>query len=247
MIKVSQFLSISGQGKRARNEDFILPVQTNVQKEYGCYVICDGVGGSSRGDLAAKAVAETFFECMQVTGPADRDDSAIRAAIRSAELVLGDLVLENPEFNGLATTLVAAVTNEESLRIVTVGDSRAFLIRQGQIVYRNHPHNLAWEALMPGTLPTATTLKDPRNRVLTNSVSSIEGQAKPTIEVLDACKNGDILLICSDGVTDVLPETEFTNFYTGQEGMTIMQEMLQKECEEKAKDNYSAIFLRLSE
>jgi len=166
------------------------------------FAIADGMGGARAGEIAAGLAAATLEE-----GAPESADGIV-ALIEEANRRVWERSVQDPETAGMGTTLTAALVDAEAGTIVIghVGDSRAYLYRDGELEQLTTDHSLVVELVESGILTPEEAERHPQRSAITRAVGT-----EPTVEVdaftVDA-KPGDLYLICSDGLTDMLAAEE---------------------------------------
>ena len=185
---------------RERNEDkFIMDLQHKL------FVICDGMGGHKGGKIASAMAAQVIERQFINTDEPDKV-IALNAAICAANLKVWQVGSENAEYQEMGTTATAAVIEDESLIIAHVGDSCLFLLRGGQIRKVTTDHTLARQMVIDGLLTEDEVRTCSYNHILTRAVGVQE-----SIEIdnyIEKIQPGDQIILCSDGLTDMLEDTE---------------------------------------
>ena len=197
--------------QRANNEDCFRMVQT-----LNLFVVSDGMGGEAHGEIASAMAVETVVKtCMgeetgTVAGSAEMQpgwSDKTRLLLSAAHLAnkkIYESAEANPQQQGMGATLTAAWINEEKLSVVHVGDSRVYLLRSGVLQQLTSDHSLVAEQVRRGILTAAEAEHSELQSVLLRALGT-----QPEIEV-DAEEHtlfpGDILLLCSDGLTRMVAE-----------------------------------------
>jgi protein phosphatase len=189
--------------KRSRNEDFLAiyePDDPNELQASGrLYIVTDGVGGAAQGDLASQYAAEKvlreYYRSSQL-----HPGSRLRQAMRQVGNEIYHYAVENLGPVHMATTMVAAAIWEDSLTIANVGDSRAYLIRNGAGQQLTRDHNLASELVRDGVITEEEAQNSPVKSRITRSLG---GELDVFVDVFPdiPLRPGDRLLLCSDGLT----------------------------------------------
>ncbi len=189
--------------KRARNEDFLVihePEDPDELKTSGrLYIVTDGVGGAAQGDLASQYAAEKvlreYYRSSQL-----HPGTRLRQAMRQVGNEIYHYAAENLGPVHMATTMVAATIWEDSLTIANVGDSRAYLIRNGSAQQLTRDHNLASELVRDGVITEEEAQNSPVKSRITRSLG---GELDVFVDVFPdiPLRPGDRLLLCSDGLT----------------------------------------------
>jgi len=166
------------------------------------YAIADGMGGANAGEVASQLALETIGD-MQRVGETTLDDE-----VREANSVVFARSGEDTKFAGMGTTVTAALASAEALHLVHVGDSRAYLLRAGSLRQLTHDHTLVDRMVQAGEISRQEADVHPHRNVLIRSLGT---EPKVDIEALDlGLLDGDQVLICSDGLTDMVTEGQIT-------------------------------------
>ena len=185
---------------RLSNEDAFA-----VEPELGLFVVADGMGGAQAGELASAIAIETIVNGVRCSAPT-RTVEGLVAAIREANRSILARAAENPDYQGMGTTVVAALIDPPAAHIASVGDSRLYLFRQGALERVTSDQTLVNEVGRSLGLTEEQIHTHPFRNVLTMAVGARERIEVHSHELtLDA---GDILLLCSDGLHGVVDDQE---------------------------------------
>jgi len=234
MIKIKTAFKFSVLGKRDNNEDFAC-FENNSH-----FIVCDGVGGSQKGEVASALVARHFLNAYQ-----DDPDSIPEAVLKAAEARMSAHIQQEPETYGMATTLTFSQVRLNSILLAWVGDSRIYQFRNGRILFQTEDHSWVNEALKARIITAEEAVGHPKSNIITRA---IQGGDKPTqietIQVTDI-KQGDYFLHCSDGVLESWSNDDMeVLFAQGFSAAEIMAKM-EKECELNSRDNSTAILYQV--
>lgn len=208
--------------RRAHNEDRFI-----CNDRLALYAVADGMGGHLGGERASRMAIEiveaklaSAFETTRQTGappaPAVTADEALRAAIAEADRRIYELSSTDPEVAGMGTTLTALFFRDRRAYLGHVGDSRAYLFRDGHARQLTEDHSWIQEQVRAGLL-TPNEAKESRFRnIITRSVG-FEPLVTPDLQELHP-QAGDCFLLCSDGLSNYVPVEEIgqvltTDFY----------------------------------
>lgn len=177
-------------------------------------VVCDGMGGANGGNVASKLAVETFMAEVDeyehahpsFFGESEEDIvDCLSAAVTAANRAVYKLASTDSSLVGMGTTLVACIVSGEKGYIVNVGDSRLYLIEDGDIEQVTHDHSQVQDMIDFGTL----TPEDAKHHMLRNIITRAVGTRKTVDADLFVCemKPGTYAVLCSDGLTNhVEPE-----------------------------------------
>jgi protein phosphatase len=163
-------------------------------------LVCDGMGGRPAGDVAARVAASTIVERLE--GAADtvvaQPASALSSAVQEANRAILDEAAAHPEEMGMGTTCTAAVFGPDHLAVAQVGDSRAYLLRDGRLELLTRDQTMAAQLVADGVLEPDKVEDFPFKHVLSQALGT-NGPLKPVITDF-ALEDGDRVLLCSDGL-----------------------------------------------
>ncbi len=181
--------------KRRRNEDSLVC-------EPPLFAIADGMGGAQAGEVASRLAAAALIE----GGSGARGEERIFELIQDANRRVFDRSSTDPNASGMGTTMTVALVDGDNVSFGHVGDSRAYLIRDGRMEQLTEDHSLVNELLKSGKLTREEAEIHPQKSVITRAVGTDPDVDVDTFTV--AGRNGDLFLLCSDGLTDLVAERE---------------------------------------
>jgi serine/threonine protein phosphatase PrpC len=197
--------------RRRSNEDSVL-----ARPEIGLFVVADGMGGHAAGEVASRITIEVAEESVRLTAdpdatwPAGYEDglprgcNRLRTALRLANQRVIDASRENRQYRGMASTAVAALVGNGTAHVAHAGDSRIYLWRAGALSRLTVDHSYVSERILDGSLTPEEARVHPLRNMVTRAVGGrpeldVEVKAVPVL-------SGDALLLCSDGLTGMLPD-----------------------------------------
>lgn len=182
---------------RQGNEDTSL-----VADDAGLWAVADGMGGHRAGEVASEIAVRTLREAFVATGPSE---TALAGAAVAANAAIVAAANDDPELQGMGTTLVAvARTEADDLAYVNVGDSRIYLLRDGELQRLTVDHSLVEELVQEGSLTPEEARTHPRRNIVTRALGIAE-QVQVDAGTITPYE-GDRYLLCSDGLTDEVDE-----------------------------------------
>jgi PPM family protein phosphatase len=168
--------------------------------------VADGMGGHVAGEVASSAAiaAVTDLDQRLAEGSAEADlPEALSGMVADAARRLSTLAEEDPALQGMGTTLTALLWDGTRFLVAHVGDSRAYRLREGDLEQITRDHTVVQELVDQGRITPEAAMTHPSRSVLTRALQS-GGEADPDVFALEA-RAGDRYLICSDGLSDVVP------------------------------------------
>ena len=194
---------------RENNEDkfdFYEPEDPGVLAARGSlYAVADGVGGAQAGQVASELVLKHLLTGYYNSSEPDAH-SALRSAITAANDRVFGLARAIPERNNMASTLTATVFLENQVLVAQVGDSRAYLVRNGSIRQVTQDHSLVEEQVRAGVMSREDADNSPFRNVITRSVGGASAVAPDFYT--EECRIGDIWILCSDGLSGYVEDGE---------------------------------------
>jgi serine/threonine protein phosphatase PrpC len=169
--------------------------------------VCDGMGGAAAGDIASKIGTETLYDAMMAATPlqdAAGAQEALLSAIATANRAILDFARNNPGKRGMGTTMTAALIYAHDVYIVHIGDSRAYLRRGRTLTQLTTDHSIVGQMIASGQLTPEQGRSYEHRNVLLQALG-VQPVIQPEL-VHVSLRAGDVLLLCSDGLTGPLED-----------------------------------------
>lgn len=226
--------------KRKLNQDFVFASEEPVGNLPNVFIVADGMGGHNAGDFASKCTVETMVKEMK----SSFEKSPIRIlskAIRVANDRIRRKASEDESLYGMGTTVVAATCMGKYLQVANVGDSRLYVINEA-IRQITRDHSLVEEMVRMGGIDREAARNHPDKNIITRAIG-----ARDTVEIdffHEELKPGDIVLMCSDGLTNMLDDEEIGRILKGQGTIEERAEKLVEAANNNGgKDNIAVIII----
>lgn len=239
MLRVAEHYAGTDTGlQRRANEDSLLARSP-------LFVVADGMGGAQAGEVASKIAVESFRDGLPDGSP---PEEGLAAHALAANARIHALSRENAEQAGMGTTLTAVYVGEQEVAIAHVGDSRAYCLRDGELLRLTDDHSLVDELIREGRLTPEEAEDHPQRSIITRALGPEE-----TVEVDTRsfrARAGDIYLLCSDGLTSMVPEArlaEVLRLHAGARLRDIGEALIAEANRAGGRDNITVILLRLEE
>ena len=173
-------------------------------------VVCDGMGGAKSGNIASTLAVDVFVQEVKRSWKAmldqDKIDQILQSAVKLANFTVFDQAAQFEEFDGMGTTLVAALIKGRKVTVINVGDSRAYGIDKNGISQITKDHSLVQMMVERGDLKPELAKSYPGKNFITRAIGT-ETFVMSDIYHLTAAK-GDYLLLCSDGLSNMMDDQE---------------------------------------
>ena len=200
---------ITDRGKVRSNNQDSYRIITDAEGALAIAVLCDGMGGMRGGEIASDLAAEAFVNCVrgELQDPGCPDIADIgRESAAYANLKVYDRSQRDERVRGMGTTLVAAIVREHDAVMVNIGDSRGYWLANGQIQQVTRDHSHVQDLVDHGIITQGEARSHPRRNLITRAVG-LDGRVRSDIFRMDL-REGDRLLLCSDGLSNLLTEAE---------------------------------------
>ena len=168
----------------------------------GLYVVCDGMGGARAGEVASEMACRGLL----AVEPATYGSEELLGAVKDANRAIAARSLEENRLAGMGTTLTGALVGEDSLTLVHVGDSRAYLLHEGRLTQLTKDHSWVGEMMRRGELTPNEAAVHPHRSVITKALGT-DPEVDPDLFQVPFSV-GDRLLLCSDGLTGMVSDHE---------------------------------------
>ena len=193
----------SRTGGRAENQDCTASQDT----PFGLLsVVCDGMGGGKAGRNASTLAAQAVLQYCKQAPAAKLPDVVLTEAVVYAQSVLRQNIKEHPELLGMGTTCVAALVTQKKAAIVHVGDSRCYVLRDGQVAFRTQDHSVVGEMVRKGELTEEDARRAQGSNVITRALG-IKETVEPETHFIDILPD-DRIVLCTDGLWGHFAEAE---------------------------------------
>jgi protein phosphatase len=247
-ITIHKPAAINEIGKRRNNEDSVYPKIDDSSADDRLFIVCDGVGGASRGEVASAVACDairTYFKSFLDT-TCEFAPSFIEKAVRYTEIRFDEYIKENPSAKGMATTLSLLYISSNGIFIAHAGDSRIYQFRNGRIIYRTEDHSYINSLVRDGQIKAEEARNHPRKNVIYKAIQGTSNPVAVETRHLTDILPGDQFLLCTDGVTEGLTDAELTNILDLNIPATEKLEAVKTCCSLQARDNFSAYLIPIS-
>jgi protein phosphatase len=231
--------------QRQRNEDSYY-----VSPDQRVFAVADGMGGAAAGALASRLAIEAIDKLWKENPPHGTDHEAIRSwlneAVALANRAVWHVAEEDASVRGMGTTVVVAVQAEDNhLQIAHVGDSRAYLLREGKSVLLTNDHSVVQEMVRAGRLTEEQARINPYKNLITRCLGhDVEVEVDQTpVEI----RPKDWVVLCSDGLPTVLRDEEICQALEGSKELepeVVCEELVKRTLDGGAPDNVTVVAIK---
>lgn len=226
--------------KRKHNEDTFVN-----RPDLGLWAVADGAGGHSAGEMASGMIAEAL-ESIPPGLSASELLAEVRLRIKATHAALRDEAMRRGEHVTIASTIVVMMARNEHFACLWAGDSRAYLLRTGELRQITRDHSLVQELVDSGAIRAEDAEKHPRANVITRAVGADLEDEFDMDKVSDRLLPGDRFLLCSDGLCKTLPPDELASLLGSNAGVPPPQALVTAALTMNASDNVTAVTVEVS-
>lgn len=248
-----RFFYICDKGiRRNNNQDFShAELLTTDQGQIGLFVVADGMGGHNKGEVASRLATESFVGAFRQYLEEERQSQEklgfrrmIRRAFDQANKKVYSLSKQDEIYRGMGTTMVVALSNQKKLIVANVGDSRLYFLRGEEIRQITVDNSYVQELVEEGVLMPEQAKTHPDRSRITRAVGTEQELKIDFYEI--GLQAGDKVLLCSDGLSDMLDEKEIEKLLASYEEPKDCCEKLVEEANRKGgRDNITVICLTI--
>ena len=233
-----------GKVRQINQDSFLFDIEE--ERDRAVAVLCDGMGGERAGEVASELAASSFMEHALKAFASAETSLAVDIARESAawaNLHVFDKANRGSDYSGMGTTLVAAVINGHDAAVVNVGDSRCYWLAEGQLQQVTRDHSWVQDMVDQGVLTSDEARSHPRKNLITRAVGH-QRRIRSDIFCIDL-RRGDVLLFCSDGLSNVVSEEEIAGcLLDGGELPQQCRQLVQTALDRGAPDNVTVLMLQ---
>ena len=207
-------------------------------------VVCDGMGGANAGNIASenavRHISEYIIRSYRDGMDISELEKTVRNAVMSANIELFDMSASEQALSGMGTTAVIALIREGEAIIANVGDSRIYLIN-GEIKQLTRDHSVVQSLIESGKITPEDAKYHPRKNVITRAIGA-EGSVTADSAVI-TLKDGDKLLLCTDGLSNYLDDNEILNVFKNTDISAVPETLVEKANQNGGGDNITVVTL----
>jgi len=207
-----EYWGITNSGKLRKHNQDVFKMLANEEKDAAVLVVCDGMGGANAGNIASELAANVFVDQIGNRLPDINKITQSEIAVMMVDAVLAantevyEKSLQNDEYEGMGTTLTAAVSTNEGEVVVNIGDSRLYLVKNGKITQITKDHSVVEDMIEKGEITRNEARSHPSRNLITRALGT--GYYDPPDVFFLKMNSGDVLVLCSDGLTAVVTDNE---------------------------------------
>lgn len=250
-IRISKPSCYTAQGRKPNQEDALFPPCGKADQKTRVFMICDGMGGHEKGEVASACVAESIGKATarQPLCSVQEMKGAIEHALQVAYCNLDSLDTSDTAYK-MGTTLALLAVCTDGVVTAHIGDSRVYQLRPNEgVVFKTRDHSLVNDLIAAGELTEQEARDFPQRNVITRAIQPHqEYPAKASYNILTDIREGDVFFICCDGVIEQLDDDDLCQYLLSGQPLVKRMEKIEEEClKRNTRDNNTAYLIEVKE
>ena len=233
------------QGKRKNIEDSLFPSPGSARSSDRVFIVCDGVGGEQKGEVASQMVCSHMGRVLSAVKPETVSAAFLHQVASGAVADLQAYAKENPDAENMSTTLTLCHFQNGGVWVAWCGDSRVYHLRNGIVLWKTKDHSLVQQLVDAGEITEEEALNHPRKNIILRSLSAASDKAPIETYFISDLREGDYFLLCTDGLLEQIQEEQLYKILNLNNRHKDKSSLFQDYCEGKTNDNYSMYLLQV--
>lgn len=228
--------------KRKVNQDYVYCREEAIGNLPNLFIVADGMGGHNAGDMASKTCVECVADFVRANEDLKTPISIIEKAVALANEEIIKKAKSNEQYDGMGTTFVASTIIDDVMYVANIGDSRLYVIND-EIRQITEDHSLVEEMVKNGEIDKKNARFHPNKNIITRALGAADEVTADFFEI--SLKKNDIVLMCSDGLSNMIDDDEIFKMVTqGKEDIVMTSlRLVAKANEYGGKDNISIVMV----
>jgi len=245
-MEVTNIYYLHEIGSKKNQEDYIWPVPGTATPEDRIFLVCDGVGGSEKGEVASRIVAESVGNALLKLPVTSIDLALVNQLLNYAQLKLLEYAKTEGLSSDMATTFCLMVFADKKVFISWCGDSRVYHLRKGEILFKTDDHSLVQTLVKSGEITEEEAKVHPQKNMILKAIRADDTHPEAEGHWVEDVADGDYFLACTDGLLENVSERDL-RFLLEQndKGIIDLVPSFQQFCLDKTKDNYSMYLVQV--
>ncbi|MGL1889189.1 MAG: protein phosphatase 2C domain-containing protein [Reichenbachiella sp.] len=232
---------------RKNNEDSFFSAELNNKPAHYIALVSDGVGGKEFGEVASQTTVDVFSELvskgkLDIAVDINIREAMLEMSTRRAHMAIAEKGKVDKSLSGMSCTLVAVLIDKTTVGFVNVGDSRLYYYSEGELFQISEDQTVARALLQDGRIQAADLPDHPDRNVLQHAlgVEAVNHPIEPQTSTF-TWQQGDKLILCSDGLTDMLSDTEITATMSKFNGDALVEQLVNQALAAGGRDNITIV------
>jgi len=234
-------------GKVRRQNQDVFKVLFDEERNVAVLVVCDGMGGARAGNVASAVAADAFMHHMgkYIEDIGEQDDVAMKMAdaVLAANKAVYEKSIQYDNYSGMGTTLAAAISTAAGEVVVNIGDSRVYHVTSSGITQITKDHSVVEDMITRGDLTRAEARRHPNKNLITRALGT-SYEEEPDVFLLNL-EPGEHILLCSDGLSNVVLDSEILfELQYGSSVKKCCEKLVEMALSRGAPDNVTAVIFK---
>lgn len=242
---ISNIFYLNEQGQRKNIEDNIYPLPNSAEESDRLFIVCDGVGGLSKGEEASRITCESISEYLLRENKKNISQEDIELALKYNFQQMENYTALYPDAEQMSTTLTLAYFNDSTIIVAWCGDSRIYHIRNGKVLWQSKDHSLVQQLVDSGEIPAEDANHHPKKNIILRSLNATNNNSKTDFYSIDDFQKGDYILLCTDGILENIDGDAIYDVFGLHQKEANKKQLFLDYCEGKTSDNFSMYLLQL--
>lgn len=241
---IEELYCLNEQGKRKNIEDCLYPYTGKAKRTDRVFLVCDGVGGEEKGEIASRLVCETMGQGLTGVNFFSREVIEHHASLAVDKLI--KYAEGHPEAGKMSTTVTVACLGKEGIWVGWCGDSRIYHIRDGRVHWKSKDHSFVQSLVNINQITEEEARRHEKRNIILRSFSAQSSKAELELHQLTDIRSGDYLLLCTDGLLEQMTDALICQVLTKKNDIRDKAALFNRHCQGKTGDNYSMYLMRLN-
>lgn len=227
--------------RRDTNQDYMFTSERTVGNLPNLFLVADGMGGHAAGDYASRFTINQIVEYI-TQSKEQKPVALLEKAISRANRLLLEEANADEKKAGMGTTIVGATCQKDKLYVANVGDSRLYVVNQEKIIQITRDHSLVEEMVRMGGMDKEDAREHPDKNIITRAIGV---GAEVVVDFFETnISEGDVILMCSDGLTNMIDDEDIRQIILGQRDIAEKAERLVQTANENGgQDNITVVLI----
>lgn len=240
-------LGFTFQGQRENNEDSVYPEVGAATAQDRFFIVCDGVGGAQKGELASHIAVSGFAEYLNNHTGFDFSEEVIDEALAHVQKQFDEMLAVQHLLKGMATTFTLVAFGEDAVHVGHIGDSRIYQVRNGTIIYKSEDHSKVNFLLKSGLISAEQAKNHPERNVIMRAIQGSHKDTQMELHVLTDVQPQDYFFQCTDGVLENVNDDALCQILESEETNDKKLQLLLNLCDGNTRDNYSGYLVQVAD
>jgi len=241
---LSNIYYLHEKGRRQNMEDNIFPFPGFASLLSRIFIVCDGVGGLSKGEEASRILCETMGNYLTLQLEESINLYVIELAVAFAIKKMKEFVAIHPSAEKMSTTLSLVAIQKSGVWAAWCGDSRIMHIREGEIIWQSKDHSIVQKLIDSRKITEIEALFHPEKNIILRSINTVRNCEVET-KFISNIYPGDYILLCTDGILENINATAINDIFGKKQKIADKKKLFLKYCQGNTKDNYSMYLIQL--